>query len=48
MLLFFVGTEHLDELVSTIMQRLDVNDGERPIILVCFILRQFLLPFERV
>ncbi|KAG5029850.1 hypothetical protein JHK87_013364 [Glycine soja] len=30
---FNCGTEHLDELVSTIMQRLDVNDEERPMIL---------------
>ena len=48
MLLFFLGTEHIDELVSTIMQRLDVNDVERPMILVCFILLQFILPFERI
>ncbi|OIW00356.1 hypothetical protein TanjilG_29923 [Lupinus angustifolius] len=27
------GSEHLDELVSAVMQRLDVNDGEHPIIL---------------
>ncbi|KAH1135298.1 hypothetical protein GLYMA_05G195700v4 [Glycine max] len=30
---FNCGTEHIDELVSTIMQRLDVNDVERPMIL---------------
>ncbi|KAG2410657.1 hypothetical protein LR48_Vigan01g009700 [Vigna angularis] len=30
---FNCGTERLDELVSTVMQRVDVNDGERPTIL---------------
>ncbi|KAJ1405017.1 PB1 domain [Sesbania bispinosa] len=30
---FHCGTEHLDEVVSAIMQRVDVNDGERPTIL---------------
>ncbi|KAK7358773.1 hypothetical protein VNO77_00712 [Canavalia gladiata] len=30
---FNCGTEHLDELVSTITQRINVNDGERPTIL---------------
>ncbi|WVZ22674.1 hypothetical protein V8G54_001218 [Vigna mungo] len=30
---FPLGTERLDELVSTVMQRVDVNDGERPTIL---------------
>jgi len=41
-LFFSLGTERLDELVSTVMQRVDVNDGERPTILVCFMLLSFL------
>ena len=45
-LLFSVGTEHLDELVSAVMQRVDINDRERPAIVVCFMLVQILLPYE--
>lgn len=30
---FNCGAERLDELVSTVMQRIDINDGERPTIL---------------
>ncbi|XP_061346836.1 CBS domain-containing protein CBSCBSPB3-like [Gastrolobium bilobum] len=30
---FNCGSEHLDELVSAVMQRIDVNDGEHPTIL---------------
>jgi len=47
-LLLSLGTERLDELVSTVMQRVEVNDGERPTILVCFMLLKFLMPFVRV
>jgi len=47
-LLLSLGTERLDELVSAVMQRVDVKDGERPIIMVCFMLLKFLLPFVRV
>jgi hypothetical protein len=43
-LLFFLGTEHLDELVSAVMQRVDINDREYPAIVVCFMLVQILLP----
>lgn len=46
MLLFFIGTEHLDELVSAVMQRVDINDRERPAIVVCFMLVQIPLSYE--
>lgn len=42
----FVGSENQDELVSAVMQRIGpVNDGERPRLLVCFILIQLCLHF---
>jgi hypothetical protein len=35
----FVGSEHQEELVSAVMQRIGaINDGERPTLMVCFTL----------